>query len=1042
MADVDLGTARGRIEIDADGARAGFGRAAAGADDFGKRSHAAAGLAGAALVGAGLAIAGGLGVAIKAASDFETRISAIKAVSGATADEMDIIRKKALQLGADTKFSAGEAAGAMEELIKAGLSVADVMDGAADATVALAAAGEIDLKTAAEVAANAMNTFNLAAKDLPRVADLLAGAANASAVDVGELAQALQQAGAVANLAGLSLDDTTLAIAAMGNAGIKGSDAGTSLKTFLQNLQPVTEKQTALFRELGIVTADGTNAFYDATGSLKPLTEISGVLSKSLVGMTDAQKQMALEMMFGSDAIRAAAIVANTGAKGFQELGTEINKVKAADVAKTRMDNLAGSIEQLKGSIETLLIIIGKPLADSLRVVVDRVTGLVNWFSELDTGTIKMIGSIASIVASFLIAAGAVLVLVAAVQKIKMAWLSIQALFMANPFGLVLAAIALVGVAIYQLYKRSETFRNGFNKVFASVQAFVLPILSAISKGFKAFWSTLTTGFTTDQSSGIEEFAITVRNAFFSVRDFLVNDFLPAAQKVFGWIRDNVVPVFQAVYDKLGPIKIALIAVAAVFAATFGIVPTLIAAVVAGLIYAYTHFEGFRNVVDTVIAVVMAVGKWLFWLGKEVVERVVSGFDWLKTNVFPVFVALGELVVAVVGLISKVISFLMPLFQVIFGGIATIVKVQFAIIKAVFDIFINIITTLWRNFGDNLWQAIMIVWNIIKQTVEGALQVIKGIIQVLTGIISGDWGKAWEGLKNVFVGIWNVISAIPEQALNIIKLAIETAFDTILSLFQILKDTVITLFQTMWKVVSTIVKGLVDAIVGLFKWLWNTLVGHSIIPDMINGIVKWFLSLPGKVLGSIRGFVDSVISFFARLASSIGDKIREAVSTVASFPGKVLSALGDLGSMLFGAGKRLIQGLIDGVKSMAGAAANAAKNVVSGIKNFLPFSPAKEGPFSGKGNPYYSGQAIVGLLAKGMESQMGMLSRASAVVATGAQPSAVGNTSNTTTNSPSVQFVFPNVTSSKEAEAVKEAVMSPDVLAALTRSLRAGVGSN
>jgi TP901 family phage tail tape measure protein len=303
--------------------------------------------------------AGIAGAAI-AAANFEQRMSAVQAVSGASGDEMDQLTKKALQLGKDTSFSAGEAALAIEELVKAGVSVPDVMNGAADATVALAAAGEIDLPEAAAIASNAMNQFNLSAQEMPKIADLIAGAANSSAIDVKDFGYSLSQVGAVANLAGASFDDTAAAIALMGNAGIKGSDAGTSLKTMLTNLQPQTTKAANLMKDLGLMTEDGANQFYDAQGNLKSFSDIAGLLQNSLKGLTAQQKQQALTTLFGSDAVRGAAVFANQGAAGFDKMATSMTKIKAADVAKTRLDNFKGSLEAMKGSLETTGIIIGQ----------------------------------------------------------------------------------------------------------------------------------------------------------------------------------------------------------------------------------------------------------------------------------------------------------------------------------------------------------------------------------------------------------------------------------------------------------------------------------------------------------------------------------------------------------------------------------------------------------------------------------------------------------------------------------------------------------
>jgi TP901 family phage tail tape measure protein len=334
---------------------------------------------GAALGAIGAAgVVAGLTSAVTAAAGFEKQMSAVGAVSGASAAQMKDLSALALKLGADTSFSASESAQGIGELVKAGVSVADVMGGAAKASLDLAAAGGVDVATAAEIASNAMNVFSLKGKDMAHVADEIAGAANASAIDVNDYKFALSQSGAVAAQVGVSFDDLSVAIAEMGQAGIKGSDAGTSLRTFLLNLQPQTKKQIELSRELGLTTKEGGNAFFDASGHAKSMADISQVLQNALKGQTEQQKQATLQTLFGQDAIRAATILAKDGAGGFNEMAGAIGKVSAADVANTRLDNLAGSIEKFKGSAETAAITVGQHLTPPLRRLVDIGTDLLN----------------------------------------------------------------------------------------------------------------------------------------------------------------------------------------------------------------------------------------------------------------------------------------------------------------------------------------------------------------------------------------------------------------------------------------------------------------------------------------------------------------------------------------------------------------------------------------------------------------------------------------------------------------------------------------
>lgn len=385
--------------------------------------------------GAGVALAGGLGAAVSAATDFEKQMSAIKAVSGATGEEFASLQRLALDLGRDTSFSAKEAAAGIEELVKGGLSIEDIMGGAAKATLELAAAGGVSLPEAATIAANALAQFNLKGSDMAHVADLIAGAANASAIDVSQFRESLQQSGAVAAAVGFSFDDLATGIAVMGKAGIAGADAGTSLKTMMLNLTPSTDKAAQVMEDLGLLSFDATkamkvlrdagvepldssteglwkqlaeltakqmgsktvtadvlkqtralidetgimgNAFFDANGKVKSMADVAKLLQGATKNLTEEQRLQALQTIFGSDAIRAAVVLAKEGGEGFDQMAGAMGKVTAASVAAERLNNLQGSLEALKGSLETLAIEVGLPFLPILNEGVKALTGGLN----------------------------------------------------------------------------------------------------------------------------------------------------------------------------------------------------------------------------------------------------------------------------------------------------------------------------------------------------------------------------------------------------------------------------------------------------------------------------------------------------------------------------------------------------------------------------------------------------------------------------------------------------------------------------------------
>lgn len=323
------------------------------------------------------------------AMNFESQIASIQALTGATDAQIKSMQSLALQQGAQTKYSAMEAAVAIEELLKAGLTPATVQAGGLNAALNLATAGSLDLASAAEIMSTALNAFQEDGMSAAQAADILAGTANASATSVEELRYSLSMSSAVAAGLGMNFEDVNVALGLFANRGLKGSDAGTSLKTMLQTLQPATDEQIELFRELGLVTADGSNQFFDAAGNIKTLDEIAGTLRKSLSKLTNQERQHALKLMFGTDAVRAATILYKEGAEGVEEFRKEMSKVTALDVARKKMDTAAGAVEQFKGAIETLQIAGMTPLLPIVKDLANFAADFVTKYTPHITAAVE-----------------------------------------------------------------------------------------------------------------------------------------------------------------------------------------------------------------------------------------------------------------------------------------------------------------------------------------------------------------------------------------------------------------------------------------------------------------------------------------------------------------------------------------------------------------------------------------------------------------------------------------------------------------------------
>jgi TP901 family phage tail tape measure protein len=308
-------------------------------------------------VGAGFASAALTASSVNKAMGFEAQLSSIKAVTGLADQEMKRMRQLSLEQGASTKYSALEAAQGIEELLKAGISPATVQAGGLEAALNLATAGGLELAESAVMMSDGLNGFSKDGMSAAQVANILAGAANASSTGVREMSMGVSQVGAVASGIGTSFKEVNATLAAFSNNALKGSDAGTSLKTFLQNVQPDTKESTALFKKFGLTLKGGSNIFFDANGQLKDMADVAEILQQKFKNLTDQQRSEAFFQLFGTDAVRAANILYKEGSEGIDKMYKEMSKVTALDVAKEKMNNAAGAVEQFKGAFETLQIV-------------------------------------------------------------------------------------------------------------------------------------------------------------------------------------------------------------------------------------------------------------------------------------------------------------------------------------------------------------------------------------------------------------------------------------------------------------------------------------------------------------------------------------------------------------------------------------------------------------------------------------------------------------------------------------------------------------
>jgi TP901 family phage tail tape measure protein len=466
-AGANLGSAEGRIVISTADAERNIRQLQGTVGTFarsteGSFNRVATGFA--LLAGAG-AVAGIFTGAATTAANFEQQMAGIAAVAGAVGDQFDALREKALQLGKDTQFSASQAALAMEELVKAGVSVDDVLNGAADGAVALAAAAGTSLPEAASVIANALNQFRLGGEEATHFADLFAAAANASAGSAQSIGHNLEFVGGQAHQLGLSAEDTVTALALL--SASMGERSGTGLNSALSSLAGPTDIARAKLAEIGFTA-------FDAAGNFKQLPVLLNDLNASLEGLTPAARAGALQKIFDEQGMRAIngllpALSENAEGvgKSWSEMSAEVNKSgAAAENAKIRMDTFNGALEQLRGSIEVAAIVIGTAMLPVLRELVEGITTVVNAFVSVPgpiqavlAGLIGAAGVIAGVAGVIVLAGPKMAAFGEALTTIRTALLGFA---VANPIIFsVVAALALFAIAYKTNFGGFADFVNG-----------------------------------------------------------------------------------------------------------------------------------------------------------------------------------------------------------------------------------------------------------------------------------------------------------------------------------------------------------------------------------------------------------------------------------------------------------------------------------------------------------------------------------------------------------------------------------------------------
>lgn len=444
---------------------------ASGMENTGRKSA----LIASGMTAAGLAVAAFGVAAVKMAADFDQQMSTVQANTGATSAQMDQLRAAAIEAGASTVYSASDSADAINDLGKAGMSVTDILTGGLSGALNLAASDGMAVGDAAEYMANALSMFHLKGSQASQVADTLAAGAGKAVGNVSDFGEALNNCGAQANSFGMNVQETTGVLALFAQNGTIGAEAGTQLNSMLMKLAAPSAEASNTMRELGI-------SAYDAQHHFVGMANFAGQLQKAEKGLTDEQRNQANATIFGSYAIKAANYLYEAGESGVNKWTKAVSESGyAAEQAAAKNNNLKGDLENLSGSMESLMISVGEGAQGPLRKMVQGLDTLVDTFSGLPSGaqqTLVVMASLAGVFGAVHKAAGN---------------LNGSTSTMANNIGLAIDPIQRVKTALGSAQTAFQMFKASSMSASEQMEAFGTSASKAQLKtaGFKAVGSSI-----------------------------------------------------------------------------------------------------------------------------------------------------------------------------------------------------------------------------------------------------------------------------------------------------------------------------------------------------------------------------------------------------------------------------------------------------------------------------------------------------------------------------------------------------------------------
>lgn len=635
----------------------------------------------------------GLGTAaVKTAADFDSAMSRVAAVSGATGSDFDKLRDKAREMGAKTKFSATEAADAMNYMAMAGWKTEDMLSGIEGIMYLAAASGE-DLATTSDIVTDALTAFGLTAEDSGHFADVLAAASSNANTNVSMMGETFKYCAPVAGALGFSVEDTAEAIGLMGNAGIKASQAGTSMRSIMTNL-------TGDVKLSGAAIGDVTIATTNADGSMRSLSAILADCRVAFGGMTEAEKANNAETLVGKNAMSGFLALMNAAPEDIAKVSGAVNNCKdaAKNMADTMQDNLEGQLTILKSQLQELAISFGDLLMPAVRSIVSGLQGMVDVLNAMPDGVKQVImiiallaaalGPVLIIIGKVISAVGTIMTIVpklaGVINTVKTAFGALNAVMLANPIAIVIAAIAALVAAFVYLWNTNEEFRQFWISLWESVKETAIQCWQAISAFLSQAWE------------AIQNTAVSVWNG---IRDFF-SGLWTGIQTLFTTVVNAIAGFLSGAWNAVkGTVVSVWNAISQFFTSVWNGIRNVTSVVVNGIrSFLQSAWNGIRALITTVMngikSVVTAV-----WNGiRSVITRVMNG---IRSVVSSVWSGIRNTISSIVNGIKNTVS---NAFHAMWSGIRSTISGIYNTIRDGLGNAVNYITSLasagWRWGAD------------------------------------------------------------------------------------------------------------------------------------------------------------------------------------------------------------------------------------------------------------------------------------------------------------------------------------------------------